>query len=280
MSKNEDLRIAPLKNYAPLNIPTLAEAGSQPTLKTLPARWKKNAAVMACLGLGVVGAIMFSGCGEDSRQHHVGAAQAPSYVTQPTEQETLAQIQAQIEAAALEIGFHRGGEVGTPIYVVHITEQEVLGYIYARLEAAGLNLDTVSPNDIIFGSADSTNPFFRFFYDEDIYLLDSENRVALDSENQVAIVSISWAKSTRPFSAHGSALASRIEQALSRQIDDIAFGVFHNPGQTVPARNGNVRRRDKESARPNLIRDLTAQVDDFIARLQAEGIIYGNITCM
>jgi len=274
MSKNEDLRIVPLKNYAPPSIPTLAEAGSQPTLKTLPTRWRKNAAVMACLGLGVVGAIMISGCGEDSRQHHGGFAQAPFYVSQLTEQETLAQIQAQIESAALEIGFHRGGRSGSPIYVVHITEQEVLGYIYARLEAAGLNLDTVSPNDIIFGSADGTNLFSRFFYDGDIYLLDSENRVALDAENQVAIVSISWAKSTRPFSHHGSVLANNIEQELSRQIDDISFGVFHNPGQTVQTRNdGSVRRRDKEAARPNLIRDLTTQVDEFIARLQAEGII-------
>jgi len=261
MSKNEDLRIAPLKNYTPPSIPTLAEAGSQSTLKTLPTRWRKNAVVMACLGLGVVGAIMISGCGEDSRQHRGGAAQAPFYVAQPTERETLAQIQAKLETANIEYRTHHGGAVGIPMYVAYITEHEVLGFVRASLEAAGLNFDNMPLGYNIFGESDDVLRSLPL-RESDIDLFDAENRVAI-------------ANLSRDNSAWPCSRADWINRELSQHKGDITIGVFYSPGQTFDPRRfrRGVSRRAREAARPNLIRDLTTQVDDFIARLQAEGII-------
>ena len=297
MNINNDLRISPVKNYTPPSIPTLAEADKSASLKALPSRWKKNAKVMACLGLGLTGAfaltscrlLHFGGAGGDApfyipqptesdalntRYHHGGSPEAPFYVAYPTEQEILDQIQAQLEEATLDIRSHWGGSGAGPFYVAHITEQEAMGFIRARLEAAGLNLGATPPEYTIF-SPNSMTPIPG--------LLDEKGVDLFDADNRVAIVNISWEASQRPFSPTGSGLARIVEEEFSQQLGDISIGVFFNPGHTVcdgrffmaneEDEIEDITPEEKEAARYILVRNLTAQVDEFIARLQAEGII-------
>jgi len=294
---NDNLCVSPIKNYIPPNLPTLAKARSIPSLKALPLRWKKNAAVMACLGLGLASTLTLTGCrlhhfggaggdapfyiaqptetdAPNARYHYGGAAEAPFYVAYPTEQEVIDQIYARLEEAALDIRTHWGGSGAGPFYVAHITEQEAFGFIHARLESVGLNLDATPPEYTIF-SPDGTTPIPG--------LLDEKGIDLFDSGNRVAIVNISWENSQRPFSPTGSELARIVSEEFSNQIGNISLGVFLNPGYTVcggrffMARETDeiedVTPEEKEAARYILIRDLTAQVDEFIARLQTEGII-------
>ena len=334
-NKNNLPNIGPVKNYKPPKLPTLEDTGGSPPLKTLPSRWKKNTAVIACLGFA--GALTLAGCvgvpgGQDGRlhngeagalpyyvacptendvlygryhnggdgglpfyvacptendvlnntYHHGGEGALPYYVAYPTEQETLAHMLAQLEASELSLRTHWGGSGFGPFYVAHLTEQEVLGFIRAKLEAAGLNFDAVPPEHTVFGANDTQtdDP-----HGEHIWWDINEKGIDLfDATNNVAITSISWEDHTRPFGPGGRYLTEMVANAFSEQLNDVSFGVFYNPGETVgwgPFVRGSDDEDDyqeatperKEEARLILIERLTAQVDEFIAWLQAEGIV-------
>jgi len=310
MNKKDILSITPVKNYTPPKLPTLAAANLP--LKTLPARWKKNAAVVACLGFA--GALTLAGCAGvagilDERFHNGGAPQAPFYIACPTEnevnfhnggdgpmpfyvacptennvlngnyfaeyptkQEIFTQVLAQFETSELNLRTHWGGSGTGPYYVAHFTEQEVLGFIRAKLEAAGLNLDAVPPEHTIFGDGEAR-----------IGAVSEMGIDLFDAENNIAITSISWEDSTMPFSPHGRELADMVADEFSKQSRDISFGVFYNPGEIVGwgpfewlEDDDNYQEttpEKKEEARFILIERLTAQVDEFIAWLRAEGIV-------
>jgi len=299
MSIKDDLRISPIKNYIPPSLPALGEAKGN--LKTLPARWKKNAAVMACFGL--TGAFTLTGCDiiRDVRDmHNGGAGEAPYYVTRPTEcdvrddwfhhggspdepyyvvyqteQEILAQIQAQIEAASLDLRTHWGGSGAGPFYVAHITEDEAQAFIRARLTAAGLNLDSVPPVYTIFNPGEPIPG-----------MIDTKGIDMFDADKNVAIVNISWENSEMPFSPTGQGLADIVAEEFASRVEGLTFGVFFNPGHTIHSGTidwddndemvihiDDVTPEDKEAARYILIQRLTAQVDEFIAHLRAEGIV-------
>jgi len=60
-SKDDFPSVGPLEGYEGPDIPTLADTFKDASiLKTLPARWKRNAKVIACAGL--IGAVTLSGC--------------------------------------------------------------------------------------------------------------------------------------------------------------------------------------------------------------------------
>ena len=304
-NKNDLLTTGPVKNYKPPKLPTLEESRGAPPLKVIPSRWKKNATVIACLGFA--GVLTLSGCTNAlrNRSHHGGAGGAPIYVAYPTEgdaingghyytgeaytpynaaypadtetystkQEILAQTLAQIEASELNLRTHWGGSGSGPFYVAHLTEQEVLGFIRAMLEAAGLSFDAEPPEYTVFGKDEV-----------DVWWDINEMGIDLfDAEKNVAITSISWEDNTRPFSPGGRYLTKMVTEAFLEQSGDISFGVFYNPGETVGwgpfVRGGDdddyqeATPEMKEEARPILIERLTAQVEEFIAWLQAEGII-------
>ena len=108
----EKLCINPVKEYETPKIPTLDSANvDHVLLKKLPSRWKRNAAVVACVG--IMGVAILVGCASTADPLN---------------------------------GSHHGGAGGLPFYVVHLTEQEALGIIRAQLETAGLNLGAIPPN--------------------------------------------------------------------------------------------------------------------------------------
>jgi len=60
--KTNDIKITPVKKYAPPKYPTRADAQCAPLLlKRLPSRWQKNAAVVAAVGM--LGAMSLTSCG-------------------------------------------------------------------------------------------------------------------------------------------------------------------------------------------------------------------------
>jgi len=108
------LSLSPVENYTPPALPMLAD---RPELKKLPARWKRNAAVVACAG--IMGAALLSGCTNNTTSWRCdGCCDWPHY----------------------------GGAGAMPMYVVHLTEQESLGVLRTQLETAGLNLSADVPD--------------------------------------------------------------------------------------------------------------------------------------
>ena len=114
MNEKEDgaFNVNPVKKYTSPKYPTYEDVhGDLTLLKKLPSRWKKNAKVLACLGL--IGTFALAG-------HEI------------------------FFATGHEI--HHGGEGFSPVYVVYLTEQETLSIIRAEAEAAGLRLNSVPPD--------------------------------------------------------------------------------------------------------------------------------------
>ena len=121
------LSICPVKNYKTPDYPILEYANDDASLlKKLPQRWKKSAAVFICIGL--LGTSSLSGCSsidEGNMDGYYGQVDIINF-----------------ENSDLDVRTHHGGTgSGGSFYVVHLTEQEALGFIQAQLEAAGLNLN-------------------------------------------------------------------------------------------------------------------------------------------
>lgn len=234
------MKISPMKNYLSPNFPTLEQARENPDfLKTVPRRWRKKAAVLACAGF--FGLAVFAGCG--SRQQ---------YVPQFAETEIRAQL------AISELNFGRrgsyGGDGSTPFYVAYFTEAEAWGLIRAHLEAAGLNFDATPPRHIISYTFTSTGFPRRT----------RRARVGLDLFDEEKNVGVAFVENN--FHAR---LASREFDA-----EDMTVGVFFNAEESLEgflsSPEAFVGREDE--ARQNLIERLEAQAETFLERLQSEGV--------
>ena len=297
--KEDQLPAGPVKAYKPPQIPTLEDPHKNLSLKTIPSRWKKNAAVIACLGFA--GALTLVACGRSTEERlnngdvpgtpyytalptdnnatkagygNNGEFYTPTYAAYPTRQEILKQIQAQIEAAEIHLRVHWGGLGSGPFYVAHLTEQEVLGFIRAKLEVAGLNFDAAPPSYSLFGMDDIR------------YRSNGVGEVRIDlfdAENNVAVTNLDWYDSMSFFHLRGRELTDFITERFNERSEDISFGVFYNPEEMVgwgpfhwdedeeDVQEATPER--KEEARLILIERITNQVDEFIAWLQAEGIV-------
>ena len=291
-SKGNLLSAGPVKNYKPAKLPTLESACVNPLLEVLPARWKKNTGVIACLGLA--GMLTVAGCSVATDNKSADAPYPVAYMAQNDTkngyndsepytpynaayqpvQDVLAYMQAQIKTSDVNLRIHWGGLGSGPFYVAYLTEHEVLGFIRAKLEVAGLNFDALPPDYTIFGMSE----FYTF--DGDF----GEIRIELyDSENNVAVTSLDWFARMNRFEAGGHDLVDGIIERFKTQSQDTSFGVFYNPEKLVgwgpfhwDEDEENVQEvtpEKKEEARAELIECITAQVEEFIAWLQAEGIV-------
>ena len=119
MKDNECLSgIKPLKTYSTPKYPDYSQAGDNPDmLKKLPSRWRKNAKVLACIGL--TGTLSLSGC-------------FPFFLGDST---------------CSNCGFpHLGGSGGSPIYVVYLTEQEARTVMREKWESMGFDFNSTPPD--------------------------------------------------------------------------------------------------------------------------------------
>jgi hypothetical protein len=73
------ISVNPVKTYEAPNVPTLGETRGNPEfLKTLPLRWKKNAAVITAIGL--MGTFVFAGCAETTPEE--SSAENDDYISE------------------------------------------------------------------------------------------------------------------------------------------------------------------------------------------------------
>ncbi|MCL2447048.1 MAG: hypothetical protein FWD06_09815 [Oscillospiraceae bacterium] len=247
-------KLTPVETYHPPNIPTLAE---KPPLQTLPKRWAKNAAVLACVG--VLGATMLAGCVSDGILHHGGAPQMPYYVTRPTEQEIPA-YNTQLNYSELDINvFIHGGGGGSAFYVVHLTEQEMYHIVRTELEAAGLRLVPArfAAQNRMLNAVPVTGalPIVR------INMFDTRRRVA------VALI---------PWGDSDFAQLSARRFARNPALTLAEVGVFYNVNSVInqPLGSGPLptpTRAQAQAIAEQQAQGLRAQAQDFITTLQQNG---------
>ncbi|MCL2356312.1 MAG: hypothetical protein FWC70_04000 [Defluviitaleaceae bacterium] len=111
------------------------------------------------------------------RMHGGGTAAEPFYIVYPTEDELRAQAEisvaayrAILESTPLDVRTHTGGSGAGPFYIVYFTEQEAFGFIRAKLEEAGLRFGDEPPDYTI--DASWVRPFT-------IDLHDAQNQVGV-----------------------------------------------------------------------------------------------------
>jgi len=294
MKSGDDLQaLSPVQEYEAPKLPTLAE---KPQLKKLPARWQKNAAVVACIG--VVGTMTLASCASETKASPVDAA-VPYSVTyaqttaaaitgapeETTEEHTAQEYTTAQEAATtaaittqtttttqqttmaitpaeLDLRSHWGGSGAGPFYVVHLTEQEALGIIRTQLEAAGLRFGATPPNHTV--EVVWVDPLGHGSTSQTTGL------ALLDANNNVAVA----------LSERGGWFAEQTQQrfARDRQTRNLTIGTFYSPGEGIE-RDWRERpvipptAEEMQAHIPVLRANLTEQVQTFIEFLQAEGIL-------
>ena len=262
--------IKPMEGYEAPKVPTLEEVRKNPApLKKLPGRWAKNAAVVACVG--ILGVSALAGCmpnpstagqyyDENGETAYGNGNGYPVLYSGYEKNEYDVRNTYYEEFDLISFRLHNGGAGGAS-YIVYQTEQEVLGIIRAQLEAAGLNFSDVPPNHIV-----SLGVGLNLF----------------DAENNVAVALFG-----------GSTLS---DEQRSRRVEyaaidfasqtDINIGAFYTPGYVVGAfggwqwwnleepedGDGQLELRQRE-LRANLVEGVTAQTQEFINFLRAEGIL-------
>jgi hypothetical protein len=266
--------ITPVKNYKAPNIPTLQTARENPELlKKVPQRWRKKAAVMACMG--VAGLVALSSCGRE-QTHRGGAPPMPIYVTQPTEEELRREIEcvieaeaeraayenalAQLETAELELRMHIGGFNGQPFYVAYLTEPEAIGFIRARLEAAGINFSTE-----LIGAENIAN---ELLFD---ILWHFGDDVLFDEERGVVIVPMAGGIWSQGVVDTVVEFSENINAVLFNQGEIIGVGLRDSEPELLQVFEANNRQADE--VRQILVERITVSVQETIERLQREGVL-------
>ena len=275
MTHHNDLPgLSPVQAYTPPQLPTFREAPPA-QLKKLPSRWAKNAAVVACVG--ILGAATLAG----NFASAAGAQNisAPYSVTYMARQSAPAAVTPSEVAAAytgydefdLNVRFHGGG-AGSAMYVVHLTEAEAMNLIRTQLEAAGLNLGATPPTSrvrmlslgLVHQPFTLPRPYLRLNrFNFDLY----------DSARSVAVTHINQEN-------HWPSTAQLVRRAQRRfrwrLFGPSTVGVFYNPSQAFWRSwfpGDPTLEEQKAEAAQALVANLNAQTQQFIAFLQAEGIL-------
>ncbi|MCL2837704.1 MAG: copper amine oxidase N-terminal domain-containing protein [Oscillospiraceae bacterium] len=267
--KNDLLSINPMENYNAPRIPTLSDDNSA-ALKKMPNRWKKNAKVIACVG--IMGTMTLAGLAYPLAQAPNGNNDAENAVYNGQA------AYSGYSETDLIFRLHGGGG-GSAFYVVYFTEQEAFNIIRSQLEAVGLDFDAVPPDYKIEPEGFGWNT-----YDIDLF----------DSRHRVGVSHITREMNNQPFYSHGGdRLANRVAEKFA-ELTDFPVGVFYTPewfprfdAMDRHERNENGEwdviphipptdeqiAEAKATARPILEESLTAQVQEFIDFLHAEGIL-------
>ena len=308
--KNEHFELSPMEEYNTPAYPTRME-NSATTLKKLPVRWVKNAAVVACLGALSISTL--TGCIIRDRDilHGGGAGGAPIYVAYPTEENVIAPD---------PIDLHGGGEAGAPYYVAYPTEQE-MGNNRQNAEqcdcSSGAIIDAEREFDVIvhshFGGS-GAGPFYVAYLTEQEALGIIRNELceagicfAPPVSNYVATYESETGWSNSAFSATLSLLNEYTRQGIVFPVpfswgDEFVTGVSReeiesgirqyfadnfgisvtfmgNPGESIGDFDWDwdaepvFTDEEKQEAGKNLNDQLRLQVTEFIDHLRAEGIL-------
>ena len=261
----------PVTHYQGPNIPTLDELDGQPDLlKQIPNRWKKNAAILACVGL--MAPLALSGCGAP-------ASDQPTlpYSNHSTngnyDNDFIRDLQyVPFSYHDLEVRLHGGG-AGFASYVVYLTEQEALNFIRYQLERAGLRFGDELPDISAAVGFEFSSPYLGL----DLF----------DSNHGVGITFLSRWDSCIQFMGRGQHIADLVADRFSEETDDVLVGVFYtflaSAGMEgffccCDSDEGNEPtdrdiRNAKLRARPIIEENLMEQAEQFIELLKREGVL-------
>ena len=275
--KHDISGLNPVESYSPPQLPALQDACNDPALiKELPARWKRNAKLITCIGLVGAGAITLTSCfGRLERLHCGGAGGAPHYVTTPTEQETLVDdpdiyIPDDPDIHIPDDRLHHGGAGGAPDYFLYITEQDALSLILAQLEAAGLDFSADPPGYSIDLVELDPNAGFR---EIGIELFDEATGVAIALITIDDTFAVSGSDGNIPID--WQELAGLVEEKFAQLTSDIQVRVFLKPDERDFSLSGPSTNEYDVVRKQLLLRadeQLATQVEDLLAWLQSEGI--------
>jgi len=290
--RTNGLCISPIKNYTTPNIPTFGAARDNPALlKRLPNRWRRNAAVLACVGM--VGVFSLSSCGRSSYapmnvyneqvQNKNGNEEEPFapyndydrdyYVNYPYDGEpehdfTIRETLVSHDGFDLSLRVHGGGGGAGPFYIIHLTEQEAIGIIRSKLESAGLDF-FAPPTEEAIEASKIVIPLWRPWMPSDARPAVSARLVLFDEDKKVFVGFINDDLGT----------IERIKREFS-ELTSPSSWVFKNSGwmafDTWGIDDEHYRLPSEEQmaeAVPLLIDHLTFQVERFIELLQSQGII-------
>ena len=302
--KKSDMRVAPVKKYAPPEYPTLIDAGIAPAiLRKLPTRWQKNAAVVAAAGL--LGAIALSSCGISGKPKAAGDSPGG---------------ESYLNVAPIFVHGEGTGSIGCVMIVppVFMSEQEAFAIIKSEASSAGLEFSAKAPGYAATQNEAAEqlgNGEYRYRLggkSVGLDLYDAEKKAAL------AYIPMQAAEKTYLPDKNGNQMESSVVSYLPRELaglaaqdfakqeGGIAVGVLYEPGmnwdlvdvyfaktneiwesffneekQDIDEENLEEYRAKMDGAQAELEAavkerieaDLRAQVRDFVEWLQGQGII-------
>ena len=278
MKENDTFSVTPVKKYTSPKYPTYDDARDNSTLlKKLPSRWKKNAKVLACLGLIGTFALVSNAEPLTGGTEANGYGESNAYYLKPAD-----------DFFDVTVRLHGGGSGVSPFYVVYLTEQEALNIIRAEAEAAGLRLNSVPPDYTVdigpIGLRTAVVPPGYTVDTVDIGpLLDQlwERRVInigldlFDEENDIAIAFV--------HEVSGLQRGWNITELFASHNNDITVGLFFDRGVPFASFDGAPYFREgtpisggemTHEERRNLLREnLASQVREFIESLRTRGIL-------
>ena len=263
----------PVTNYQAPNIPTLDELSGQPDLlKQMPNRWKKNAAVLACVGL--IAPLTLSGCGilgqPSSDSSYVPYSN--NYTNGNDYNNYISNLQyIPFSYNDLKVRLHGGG-AGFASYVVYLTEQEALNFIRYQLERAGLRFVDEPPDITATVGFDGSSQYVGL----DLF----------DGNHGVGVTFLDRWDSCIPFMGSGQHIADIVAERFSEETDDVLVGVFYTflasagiggicccDGDEWGEPSDRAIRNAKLAARPRIEENLMEQAEQFIELLKREGIL-------
>jgi len=311
-AKTNGITVTPVKKYAAPKYPTQTAAEREPELlRRLPPRWEQNVRVAAAVTM--IGAMTLSGCGIKKTDNSsavvvpateieiaadIGAlAGEPAMVEFTTEQdmtidtgdlagEILVELTTEQNFTAIEttendnasflnvapIFFHgegTGAFGGVPLmdpYAV-LSEQEAFAIINSAAASAGLNFSADPPDYTATKNKTGNKYLVGDEYCEEELGDGSVGLNFYDRDKRVAVAYIPMGEATEmPLTStviihRPRELAELVAEDFSRQKGEITIGVFYDPGVNY------------EGDKLKLEEDLRAQVRDFVAWLQNQGII-------
>ena len=152
-----------------------------------------------------------------------------------------------------------------PQYIAHFTDAEAMNIIRTGLEDAGLIFDSEVPLYYVerWGG-------YRWDHHVGIDLFDEEKNIAITLINM-------FEDTTSSISYDGGYSHSRrtdnLETEFAENFDEVVFGVFYNPSIIREWRDQNHRRSLNVEEVELLTERLEVQIQEFIERLQDEGVI-------
>ena len=256
---NEHFTIEPMENYTSPSYPNRNNVDGA-KLRKMPKRWAGNVAMVACIGALTLGTL--TGIGTVSATPHYNNTPETSVVYSAESRGILDVV----------VHTHYGGSGSGPYYVAYLTEQEALGIIRNRLISVGVGFDSPVPDY----TATLEVPYTSTPITARLSFFDEDTRLGI-----VFPRPWDWWHEFQFWYMPQNHIENTLRWQFSEQFNvNVTF--MNNPGESMC--DGDWMERDwetkltfseeeKQAAGLILRERLEYQVDDFIEKLRADGIV-------